>query len=74
MHHLRGRRRSSSAGVVAAKTQLPVLGVPMRPVPRGMDSLLPWYRLPRGIPVATFAIGEAGAGNAARFGCDAESR
>ena len=56
------------AGVVAAKTQLPVLGVP---VPskhlQGLDSLLSMVQMPKGIPVATFAIGEAGAANAALF-------
>jgi 5-(carboxyamino)imidazole ribonucleotide mutase len=53
-------------GMLAAKTTLPVLGVP---VPskylRGEDSLLSIVQMPRGIPVATFAIGEAGAANAA---------
>ena len=53
-------------GRLAAKTPLPVLGVP---VPskylRGEDSLLSIVQMPRGIPVATFAIGEAGAANAA---------
>jgi 5-(carboxyamino)imidazole ribonucleotide mutase len=55
-------------GMLAAKTSLPVLGVP---VPsrylKGMDSLLSIVQMPKGIPVATFAIGEAGAGNAALF-------
>ena len=55
-------------GMVAAKTTLPVLGVP---VPskylRGEDSLLSSVQMPKGIPVATFAIGEAGAANAALF-------
>ena len=53
-------------GMIAAKTSLPVFGVP---VPsrylRGEDSLLSIVQMPRGIPVATFAIGEAGAANAA---------
>jgi 5-(carboxyamino)imidazole ribonucleotide mutase len=53
-------------GMVAAKTIVPVLGVP---VPskylRGEDSLLSIVQMPKGIPVATFAIGEAGAANAA---------
>ncbi len=53
-------------GMVAAKTIVPVLGVP---VPskylRGEDSLLSIVQMPRGIPVSTFAIGEAGAANAA---------
>jgi 5-(carboxyamino)imidazole ribonucleotide mutase len=55
-------------GMIAAKTIVPVLGVP---VPskylRGEDSLLSIVQMPRGIPVATFAIGEAGAANAALF-------
>ncbi|WJW75335.1 5-(carboxyamino)imidazole ribonucleotide mutase [Thiohalobacter sp. IOR34] len=55
-------------GMLAAKTSLPVLGVP---VPsrhlKGMDSLLSIVQMPKGIPVATFAIGEAGAANAALF-------
>jgi 5-(carboxyamino)imidazole ribonucleotide mutase len=56
------------AGVMAAKTTLPVLGVPMpsRHL-QGMDSLLSTVQMPAGIPVATFAIGEAGAHNAALF-------
>jgi 5-(carboxyamino)imidazole ribonucleotide mutase len=53
-------------GMIAAKTIVPVLGVP---VPskylRGEDSLLSIVQMPRGVPVATFAIGEAGAANAA---------
>ena len=56
------------AGVVAAKTALPVLGVPMPSKHlQGLDSLLAMVQMPRGIPVATFAIGEAGAANAALF-------
>jgi len=55
-------------GMLAAKTTLPVLGVP---VPsrylKGMDSLLSIVQMPKGVPVATFAIGEAGASNAALF-------
>lgn len=56
------------AGVLAAKTVLPVLGVPMpsRHL-QGMDSLLSTVQMPAGIPVATFAIGDAGAHNAALF-------
>ncbi len=56
------------AGVLAAKTVLPVLGVPMpsRHL-QGLDSLLSIVQMPAGIPVATFAIGEAGAHNAALF-------
>jgi 5-(carboxyamino)imidazole ribonucleotide mutase len=56
------------AGVVAAKTTLPVLGVPMPSKHlAGLDSLLAMVQMPKGIPVATFAIGEAGASNAALF-------
>ncbi|MDA7519863.1 5-(carboxyamino)imidazole ribonucleotide mutase [Akkermansiaceae bacterium] len=52
-------------GMVAAMTTLPVLGVPVRSKAlSGMDSLLSIVQMPAGIPVATFAIGEAGAGNA----------
>ena len=56
------------AGVIAAYTWLPVLGVPMpSKYLRGEDSLLSTVQMPKGIPVATFAIGEAGAANAALF-------
>ena len=56
------------AGVVAAHTTLPVLGVPIASKHlQGLDSLLSIVQMPRGIPVATFAIGEAGAANAALF-------
>lgn len=56
------------AGVLAAKTTVPVLGVPMpSKYLRGEDSLLSIVQMPKGIPVATFAIGEAGAANAALF-------
>jgi 5-(carboxyamino)imidazole ribonucleotide mutase len=55
-------------GVVAAKTTRPVLGVP---IPSshlaGFDALLAIVQMPKGIPVATFAVGKAGAGNAALF-------
>jgi 5-(carboxyamino)imidazole ribonucleotide mutase len=55
-------------GMLAAKTTIPVLGVP---VPsrylKGMDSLLSIVQMPKGVPVATFAIGEAGAANAALY-------
>ena len=55
-------------GMLAAKTTVPVLGVP---VPsrhlKGMDSLLSIVQMPKGIPVATFAIGEAGAANAGLY-------
>ena len=53
-------------GVIAAKVTLPVLGVPMESASlKGMDSLLSIVQTPKGVPVATFAIGEAGAANAA---------
>ncbi|MCB1643729.1 MAG: AIR carboxylase family protein, partial [Xanthomonadales bacterium] len=53
-------------GMLAAKTPLPVLGVPVRSrMLAGVDSLLSIVQMPAGIPVATFAIGSAGAANAA---------
>ncbi len=56
------------AGVLAAKTTLPVLAVPMPSKHlQGLDSLLAMVQMPAGIPVATFAIGEAGATNSALF-------
>ncbi len=56
------------AGVTAALTTLPVLGVPMEsPALKGMDSLLSTVQMPGGIPVATLAIGKAGAKNAGLF-------
>ncbi len=56
------------AGVVAAKTILPVLAVPMPSKHlQGLDSLLSMVQMPKGIPVATFAIGDAGAANAGLF-------
>jgi len=56
------------AGVLAAKTTLPVLAVPIpSKYLQGLDSLLSMVQMPGGIPVATFAIGEAGATNAALF-------
>jgi 5-(carboxyamino)imidazole ribonucleotide mutase len=56
------------AGVMAAKTLLPVLGVPMESKAlNGMDSLLSMVQMPAGIPVGTLAIGKAGAINAALF-------
>ncbi|MCX7625077.1 MAG: 5-(carboxyamino)imidazole ribonucleotide mutase [Candidatus Sumerlaeaceae bacterium] len=56
------------AGVLAAKTTLPVLAVPMKSdALNGLDSLLSMVQMPAGIPVATFAIGKAGAINAALF-------
>lgn len=55
-------------GMAAALTPLPVLGVPIESrVLKGMDSLLSIVQMPAGVPVATFAIGEAGAVNAALF-------
>jgi len=55
-------------GMLAAKTLLPVLGVPVQSKAlSGQDSLLSIVQMPKGIPVATFAIGEAGAANAALF-------
>jgi 5-(carboxyamino)imidazole ribonucleotide mutase len=55
-------------GMVASKTGLPVLGVPVKSRSlNGLDSLLSIAQMPAGIPVATFAIGEAGAKNAALF-------
>jgi 5-(carboxyamino)imidazole ribonucleotide mutase len=55
-------------GMVAAKTTLPVLGVPvMTKYLQGQDSLLSIVQMPKGIPVATFAIGDAGAANAGLF-------
>ena len=56
------------AGVIAAKTTVPVLGVPMpSKYLQGLDSLLSIVQMPKGIPVATFAIGETGAANAGLF-------
>ena len=55
-------------GMVAAKTSVPVLGVPVKSrALNGLDSLLSIAQMPAGIPVATFAIGEAGAKNAGLF-------
>ena len=55
-------------GMLAAKTAVPVLGVPVQSKAlNGMDSLLSIVQMPAGIPVATFAIGKAGACNAALF-------
>ena len=55
-------------GMLAAKTVVPVLGVPVQSKAlNGMDSLLSIVQMPAGIPVATFAIGTAGAANAALF-------
>ena len=55
-------------GMVASKTTLPVLGVPVRTKHLdGQDSLLSIVQMPKGVPVATFAIGDAGAANAGLF-------
>lgn len=55
-------------GMIAAKTTLPVLGVPVTSKHlQGIDSLLSIVQMPKGVPVATFAIGEAGAANAGLF-------
>ena len=55
-------------GMLAAKTRVPVLGVPVQSrALNGLDSLLSIVQMPRGVPVATFAIGEGGAANAALF-------
>jgi 5-(carboxyamino)imidazole ribonucleotide mutase len=53
------------AGVVAAHTVIPVLGVPIQSALQGLDSLLATVQMPGGIPVGTLAIGKAGATNAA---------
>ncbi len=56
------------AGVLAAETTLPVIGVPMTGSPlQGLDSLLATVQMPPGVPVATMALGSAGAKNAAIF-------
>jgi 5-(carboxyamino)imidazole ribonucleotide mutase len=55
-------------GMLAAKTTLPILGVPVNSkYLKGMDSLLSIVQMPKGVPVATFAIGEAGAANAGLY-------
>jgi len=55
-------------GMTAAKTRLPVLGVPVQSrALNGLDSLLSIVQMPKGVPVASFAIGSAGAANAALF-------
>jgi len=59
------------AGVIAAKTLIPVLAVPIASTPlNGLDSLLSMVQMPKGVPVATLAIGKAGAGNAALFAAE----
>jgi len=56
------------AGMIAAKTTVPVLGVPIAATAlQGLDSLLSIVQMPKGVPVATFAIGAAGAANAGLF-------
>jgi phosphoribosylaminoimidazole carboxylase PurE protein len=58
------------AGVLAATSDLPVLGVPARGgALQGVDALLSTVQMPAGVPVATFAVGKAGAMNAAVFAC-----
>ena len=54
-------------GVIAASTLCPVIGVPMNSILNGLDSLLSIVQMPGGIPVATMAVGKAGAINAALF-------
>ncbi len=57
-------------GMIASLTTLPVLGVPIPTAHlKGQDSLLSIVQMPKGVPVATFAIGDAGAANAALFAC-----
>ena len=59
------------AGVIAAKTLVPVLAVPIASTPlNGLDSLLAMVQMPKGIPVATLAIGKPGAANAALFAAE----
>ncbi len=59
------------AGVIAAKTLMPVLAVPIASTPlNGLDSLLAMVQMPKGIPVATLAIGKPGAANAALFAAE----
>jgi 5-(carboxyamino)imidazole ribonucleotide mutase len=59
------------AGVMAAKTLLPVLAVPIASTPlNGLDSLLAMVQMPKGVPVATLAIGKPGAANAALFAAE----
>src|SRR6202163_1974733 len=56
------------AGAVAAHTVLPVIGVPIASALNGLDSLLSTVQMPRGVPVATVAIGPSGAANAGLLG------
>jgi 5-(carboxyamino)imidazole ribonucleotide mutase len=53
------------AGVIAAHTVMPIIGVPMQSALNGLDSLLSTVQMPKGVPVATVAIGASGAANAA---------
>ena len=63
------------AGVVASKTTLPVIGIPLDSTAlRGMDALLATVQMPGGVPVATMAIGKAGAANAGIFAAQILSR
>jgi phosphoribosylaminoimidazole carboxylase PurE protein len=56
------------AGAMASRTQLPVIGVPLASTPlQGFDALLATVQMPAGFPVATMAVGQAGASNAAYF-------
>jgi phosphoribosylaminoimidazole carboxylase PurE protein len=56
------------AGAMASRTQLPVIGVPLASTPlQGFDALLATVQMPAGYPVATMAVGQAGAANAAYF-------
>lgn len=57
-------------GVIAAKTVLPVLGVPMTSSLNGLDSLLSIVQMPSGVPVGTLSIGKAGAVNSALFAAE----
>ena len=54
-------------GSIASCTDIPVIGVPLPGILNGMDSLLSMVQMPKGVPVATMAIGEPGAANAAIF-------
>ena len=74
-HYHRGHQQCAGAGgaahlpgMLASKTEIPVLGVPIHTkYLKGRDSLISIVQMPKGIPVATFAIGESGATNAALF-------
>ncbi len=62
---------SHLAGIIAAETTLPVVGVPIASTPlAGMDALLSTVQMPSGVPVAVMAIGKAGAANAAIFAAE----